>query len=264
MSAPEYPAPPRSRHPYHPPPQGYPTSLPQQQGYFLAPLQVQPKNGMGTTGFVLGLLAALLALVPIIGVVAWPLSILGLVFGIIGITRVSKRVATNKGLSVSGTVLAAFGLVLCIGWAAAFGNAVNDVSTVSAADPAVPAAPAEEDVLTFGETWTSRNGNTVTAGVPELGASESPIGDSGLVVRVPVTITNNGDAPWNTVFTTFGGTMNGAPAPETVGEGDWLYSTPLAPGASVTLTKVFEVDGPGEFLVTVSTPHGVAFFTGKV
>ncbi len=267
MSAPEYPTLPQSRPPYHPPPQGNPTFVPQQQGYLPPPLQAQPKNGMGTAGFVLGLLAALLALVPIIGVVAWPLSILGLVFGIIGIARVAKRVATNKAMSIAGTVLAALGLVLCIGWVAAIGAAANDVSTGSVADPgarALPVPAADQPVLAFGETWTADNGNTVTAGSPELGSSASPLSNGESVVRVPVTLTNNGDAPWNTVFTTFGGTMSGAPAQEAVGEGDWLYSTPLAPGASVTITKVFEVDAPGEFLLTVATPHGVAFFTGQV
>ena len=36
-----------------------------------------------------------------------------------------------------------------------------------------------------------------------------------------------------------------------------------APGASVTLTKVF-LAGPGDFTLTISTPHGVAFFGGQV
>lgn len=61
------------------------------------------------------------------------------------------------------------------------------------------------------------------------------------------------------VFTAFGGTLNGVPVKESVGEGDWLYSTPIAPGTSVTLTKVF-LGGSGDFALIVSIPHGVAFF----
>lgn len=62
-----------------------------------------------TAAFVLGLLAALFAMIPLIGVIAWPPSILGLVFGLVGIARARNGVATNKGLSIAGTVLAAIG-----------------------------------------------------------------------------------------------------------------------------------------------------------
>lgn len=221
---------------------------------------------MGTAAFVLGLLAALFAMIPLIGVIAWPLSILGLVFGLVGISRTRKGVATNKGLSIAGTVLAAIGLVLCITWVAAVGSAANDIDAAleGTAPPAgaAPVAGFDGSSLPFGETWTSDNGNTILAGEPQVTTSESPLTPGESVISVPVTLTNNGTEKWNTVFTTFGGTLDGAPVQEAVGEGDVMYSTPLAPGASVTLTKVFTA-GPGEFVLTVSTPHGTVFFTGQ-
>lgn len=264
---------------YHIPPPGYPVQpgydhLP--PGYPPPTQQPRPQNGLGTAAFVLGLLAALFSWIPIVGVIGWPLSILGLVFGIVGITKVNRKLATNKGLAISGTALAAVGLVLCILWTVAFGAASGAGGTTSSAlDGAAPAAPAApgapaapaadpDTPLAFGQTWTSPNGNTIVAGLPELGESESPLSDGGTVVRVPVTLTNNGDEEWAVVFTTFAGTMNGTPAPESTGEGDWLYSTPLGPGASVTIAKVFEVDGGGDFLLTVTTPQAVAYFTGQV
>lgn len=220
---------------------------------------------MGTAAFVLGLLAALFAMIPLIGVIAWPLSILGLVFGLVGVSRARNGVATNTGLSIAGTVLAAIGLVLCIAWAAAFSSAATgiDAALSETAPPAgAPAAPSDGSSLPFGETWTSDNGNTIVAGEPQVTTSESPLTPGESVISVPVTLTNNGSEEWNTVFTTFGGTLDGAPVQEAVTEGDWMYSTPLAPGASVTLTKVFTA-GAGEFVLTVSTPHGIAFFTGQ-
>lgn len=231
--------------------------------------QPSPQNGMGTAGFVLGLLAALFAMLPVIGIIAWPLAVLGLIFGVLGITRATKGVATNKGLAVAGTVLAAIGLLLCIAWAAAFGTAAaragDELARVGTPAPAgaQPAAPPDAATVPFGQVWTSSNGNTITTGTPETGSSESPLEPGEPVVRVPVTLTNNGQQEWNPVFTTFGGTLNGAPVQEAMGEGDWMYSTPIAPGASVTLTKVF-LGGTGDFTLTVSTPHGVAFFTGRI
>ncbi len=247
MSVPSYPA---------------PNQLPP---YAYAPLPPAPRNGLGTAGFVLGLLGALFAMIPVIGVIAWPMAILGLVFSLVGISRARKGVATNKGLAIAGTVLSAIGLVLCIAWAAVVGSAANEVSSeLDALDTAPPIGviPTEAATLPFGETWTSDNGNTIVVGQPEVSTSESPLGSGESVIRVPVTLTNNGTEEWATVFTTFGGTLDGVPAKESF-EGDFLYSTPLAPGASVTLTKVFE-GGPGEFTLTASTPHGVAFFTGRV
>ncbi|ANY05568.1 hypothetical protein AFB00_03770 [Pseudonocardia sp. HH130630-07] len=67
-----------------------------------------PRNGPGTTALILGILGALFALVPLIGVIAWPLVILGLVFGIVGIVRWRRGTATNSGMAVTGTVLSAF------------------------------------------------------------------------------------------------------------------------------------------------------------
>lgn len=105
---------------------------------------LQPRDGMGTAGFVLGLLAAIFALIPIIGVIAWPLSILGLVFGIVGISRARRGVANNKGLAVAGTVLAAIALVLCLAWTAALGATADQVnSELTQPATAAPTAPAE-------------------------------------------------------------------------------------------------------------------------
>lgn len=110
MSAPSSPAPGQ-----YFPPTGYPLPPP------------TPKNGLGTAGFVLGLLAALFAMIPIIGVIAWPLGILGLIFGLVGISRVSNGTATNKGLTIAGAVLSAVALVICMVWIAAFGTAAGEI-----------------------------------------------------------------------------------------------------------------------------------------
>lgn len=75
----------------------------------------------------LGLVGLLFSFVPLIGVIAWPLVILGLIFGIIGVVRVRNGAATNKGLSIAGIAVSAIGLVVCVLWAVAFGNAADDL-----------------------------------------------------------------------------------------------------------------------------------------
>jgi len=87
----------------------------------------QPKNGLGTTGFVLGLVGLIFSPIPFVGTVAWPLVILGLIFSVLGFVRTRRGVATNKGLSIAGMVCSIIGLVICILWVAAFGSAATSV-----------------------------------------------------------------------------------------------------------------------------------------
>lgn len=136
---------------------------------FVRPVE---KNGFGTTALVLGIVGVVFSFIPIVGMVAWPMVILGLIFGILGIRRVGKGVATNKGAAIAGTVLSAIGLVICVVWAAAFGSAAESL-------PAAPTSPS----FTSLPTAQTGAGTTVPAlpdgsygdGMYEVGA-ELPAG----------------------------------------------------------------------------------------
>ncbi|MFD2469990.1 DUF4190 domain-containing protein [Amycolatopsis silviterrae] len=93
------------------------------------PSAVVPRNGIGITGFVLGLVGLVFSPIPFVGVVAWPLVILGLVFSIVGLVRVKSGKATNKGLSITGIAVSALGLAVCIVWVFVFNAAVDEVNT---------------------------------------------------------------------------------------------------------------------------------------
>lgn len=123
--------------------QGYP---PPQQ----API---PKNGLGTTALVLGILAILLAFVPILGFIAYPLAILGIIFGLIAVGRARKRIATNRGVSVAGLVTSLIGLALVIvstviyvsAISAAVGNSGAVASGAASGNSGSPCAAAYPD-----------------------------------------------------------------------------------------------------------------------
>jgi 2-polyprenyl-6-methoxyphenol hydroxylase-like FAD-dependent oxidoreductase len=57
--------------------------------YGQTPMTPPPSNGMGTAALVLGVFAILLAFVPILGFASYPLAVLGIVFGLVGLRRVS-------------------------------------------------------------------------------------------------------------------------------------------------------------------------------
>jgi hypothetical protein len=99
-------------YPYQPPPNGpqYPPV------YYPYPAPPQPQNGLGTAGFVCGLIAAVFCWVPLIGVVAWPLSLVGLPLSWVGASRADRGEATNRGLALAGAILSVIALGVCVIW----------------------------------------------------------------------------------------------------------------------------------------------------
>ena len=99
------------------PAQGYPQSgqYPA-QGYqqMPAPMGYQPamaQNGIGTGGFVTGLLGLIFCWFNIIGII---LCIIGISLSGVGISKANKGEATNKGLATAGLVCGVIGLALNI------------------------------------------------------------------------------------------------------------------------------------------------------
>lgn len=176
-------------------------------------------------------------------------------------------------------LVAAFGFVVYVVWLAVAavtatdtapahvnGSAVasiqhDDTGQIAPVAPApVPLAPTPSDAtLAFDELWISGNGDTIVVGRPIVGNS-ALTGES--MIQVPVTLTNNGERDWNPESTGFVGSLNRAPVAESA-EGDWMYRVPIVPNTSVTLNKIF-VGHPGQFTLKISTPDGVASFTGQI
>jgi hypothetical protein len=93
---------------------------------------VQPRNGLGTAALVLGIIGAVVFLVPFL---AWILGVLSLIFGCIGMSRVNRNIATNGGAAVAGIVLGVVSLVLgTVAFAAYYESADSYSDCVDRAD----------------------------------------------------------------------------------------------------------------------------------
>lgn len=88
------------------------------------PYPPPPQNGFGTAAFVLGLLGLLFSFIPIIGIIAWPMVLLAVVFGAVGLAKASSGRATDRGLAIAGLICGLLGLMICILYAAAFSAAI--------------------------------------------------------------------------------------------------------------------------------------------
>ncbi len=103
-------------------------------------------NGLAVAGFVLGLTALVLCLVPIVNNVAFVLALAGLVLAIIGLVK-ARRGAPRQGLAVAGIVLAVLAGVGVLASQAFYTSVLDDVSEALDDTPVatdVGTEPAEE------------------------------------------------------------------------------------------------------------------------
>jgi Domain of unknown function (DUF4352) len=180
----------------------YASGYPHRGPYYFTPPPPSPppQNGFGTAGFVLGLLGLLFSVVPIIGVIAWPLVLLSLVSAGVGLSRVSAGRATNKAITIAGLICAAIGLLMCIAHTPAVSAAVSP-RTAPAPAAAVPgparSVPADRPGPA-GIGTEVRDGEfafavtEVQTGVQVLGEDLLRSEAQGSYVLVHVTVTNIG------------------------------------------------------------------------
>ncbi|MCD2187758.1 hypothetical protein [Actinomycetospora soli] len=98
---------------------------------------VPPANPLATAGFTVALVGAVLALLPVVGVVSWLLCPVGLGLSVAGVVAARSRSDVGRGLGIAGVVLGVVGLLVCTLYALFF---VAMASTPVAA-PVVPTAP---------------------------------------------------------------------------------------------------------------------------
>lgn len=77
-------------------------------------------SAMATASLVLGILGLMVVWIPVVGLIAWVLSPLGLMLGLFAVARPAGR-----GTAIAGVICSAVGLVGCFAWAALFGVTIH-------------------------------------------------------------------------------------------------------------------------------------------
>lgn len=195
-------------------------------------------NGFGVTALVLGIVGIVFAFIPIIGVIAWPLVVLGLVFGILGIRRARVGNAGNLGAAVTGTVLSAVGLVVCFLWVAVLGSTLSP----GAPQPALTAHPNAPTEVAFGQPLAWPGGEQITISAPQAYDDPNPYLDTpGRSASLDVTVVNGSDTPYNVMETTITAQHDARVAQQNFLAGNPLPNVELAPGDSTGFTVVYDV-----------------------
>ncbi|MBB5116666.1 hypothetical protein AF335_29440 [Streptomyces eurocidicus] len=103
----------------------YPPASPYQPypGGYAAPMR--PDNGTGTAGLVCGIIGTVCSLLVFLWFFGLVLGILGIIFGAVGRSKVTKGEATNGSAATTGIVLGIASLVILVLWAALFATLVS-------------------------------------------------------------------------------------------------------------------------------------------
>jgi hypothetical protein len=82
--------------------------------------------------------------VPLVGIIAWPIGITGLILGFVGLARFNRREATNRGVCIGGLITSGAALVICVLWLVGIGIAGSQTAPSRSTIPTVGAAPAAQ------------------------------------------------------------------------------------------------------------------------
>jgi hypothetical protein len=72
-------------------------------------------NGLAIASLVVGIVALLLAFIPIVGMISWILAPAGLIMGLMSMNK-----GTGRGLAIGGAVVSGIALLICILWVVGF------------------------------------------------------------------------------------------------------------------------------------------------
>ncbi|KOG75560.1 MULTISPECIES: DUF4190 domain-containing protein [Streptomyces] len=199
-----------ARDPWSPPPPGPapdPASAPWTP-YQTDPLLAArpPRNGMGITALVLGIVSLVLGVLVFLFWMTWLPGLLAVIFGIIGMRHARRGQATNGTMAMVGMILGGLGLavsILCGIFAAVLvKEAAHEVRAeakkTAASEKAEREKAAREEKarhLPFGGTYTFPNGLKVTVAEPEPFVPDQYAhghAKGNKAVQVTITVVNTG------------------------------------------------------------------------
>ncbi|WP_175412553.1 DUF4190 domain-containing protein [Streptomyces sp. TRM64462] len=156
----------------------------------LAAPQPPKSNGLATAGLVLGILAIVVSFIPIVNVIVWPLAILGLIFGGIGLAK-SGKVGKGKGPSITALVTSILAIVMFFVMNAVFFKAVDEAvkETQKELDKSFDSAKVED----------GSKGSDANPVLKDFRVSKCAVvtGELGKELTLHIDYTNNGDRRYN-------------------------------------------------------------------
>ncbi|MEV5611083.1 DUF4190 domain-containing protein [Streptomyces sp. NPDC052225] len=155
------------------------------------------RNGLGTAALILGIIGALSGLIPLMFWLAGILGVIALILGLTGRARAKRGEATNKGVALTGAILALVSLGLAVFGAVTTFNAVDDavdeinksVSDTKAKDTDSKGSDAKGSGTSDKDKGADKGKDEKPAAGKALEAGDSVIYDDDLTVSVSNAVT---------------------------------------------------------------------------
>lgn len=143
----------------------------------------EPKNGLGLTALILGLVGLLFGTVPLTGFIAVGLGITGLALGLAGLGRIRHRRATNKKTTITGVIASAaavavgiWGITIVFG---AFDQLDKDLSSLGTSDTSDTSATSDEPTTDEADAApvdkAATTAGKAAASSPKVGSRDKPV-----------------------------------------------------------------------------------------
>ena len=88
-------------------------------------------NGFAVASLVLGILSIVCACIPVLGLIVWIIAPLGLIFGLLALTR-----PAGKAMAVGGSICSGIGLLICVMGVVYLGQMMAARSSTTVSDAA--------------------------------------------------------------------------------------------------------------------------------
>ena len=216
------------------------------------------KKGLAVASLVLGILAAVGCLIPVLNIGSIILAIIALVLGVVALVQAKRPGRGGKGLAIAGIILSVVAIVGAILANVLFGAAVSGVSDAidqqAAADAEAatqfPGATADDVVGQAGETLTVGDVSATATGL--TAKTDDVLGGSYLCSTVTYLNSGTDAATFNTLDWSLQDPAGAARTVGTFGDNS-LQSGDLAPGGTVTGDVCFEgAAAPGQYVLLYS------------
>ena len=104
------------------------------QNIYVHAQSLPQSNGFAIASLVLGILSIVCAFIPVLGLTVWIIAPLGLVFGLVALTR-----PAGKGMAIGGSICSGIGLLICVLGVISLANIMAARSNATVSDTAAEA-----------------------------------------------------------------------------------------------------------------------------
>lgn len=218
-------------------------------------MENKPRSAMAVASLVLGIVALVTSILPIINNLSFVMAILGVVFGIVGIVGISKGKKAGKGLAIAGLVLSVVAFILVLVMQSAFSAAFDEAMEESGMTSASAETAAAGDAAVSEPQAAEQSESTEAAyGVTIDGCRVTEDYEGNPAAVITYTFTNNSDEATSFMVALYPKVFQNGVELDTAIGSDWdsnKYTSDVKPGSSTTVEIGYALEDMSDVTVEV-------------